>query len=131
MHNKFRDSKVIITLFIASLLSGFSTLSAAATVDLLVLYDNYSSNYFSGDPQTSMQSWVNQMNTAYQVSQVDVQLRLVGVRAHEETGSTMSDVLGNLRVDSGVIALRDQLGADFVSQLHQTGACGVGLCVSR
>ena len=87
----------------------------------MVLYDEYSRNYFSGDPETAMVSWVNQMNNVYEVSQVDIQLRLVGVRAHEESGSTMSAVLGNLRVDSDVIALRNELGADFVAQLHRTG----------
>lgn len=106
--------------------AGISSLATAATVDLLVLYDNYSSNYFGGNPQTAMNSWVNQMNSAYQNSQIDVQLRLVGVRHHEEAGADMSAVLGNLRVDSNAIALRDQLGADFVSYMHEKGACGVG-----
>ncbi len=98
----------------------------AATVDLLVLYDNYTRNYFGGDPQTAMNSWVNQMNAAYADSQIDVQLRLVGVRPMEQAGADMGAVLGNLRVNSAAIALRDQLGADFVSQLHEKGACGVG-----
>ena len=98
----------------------------AATVDLLVLYDNFSKNYFGGDPQTAMNSWVNQMNAAYADSQIDVQLRLVGVREMEQAGADMGAVLGNLRLNSAAIALRDQLGADFVSQLHQKGACGVG-----
>lgn len=113
------------------LLLGFSSLTIpssvnAATVDLLVLYDTYTKNYFGGDPQTAMNSWVNQMNAAYTDSQIDVQLRLVGVRPMEQTGADMGAVLGNLRVNSAAIALRDQLGADFVSQLHEKGACGVG-----
>lgn len=98
----------------------------AATVDLLVLYDTYSRNYFSGDPQTAMNNWVNQMNAAYRDSQVDIQLRLVGVRENNLGGADMGAVLGNLRVNANAIALRDQLGADFVSQLHERGACGVG-----
>lgn len=98
----------------------------AATVDLLVLYDAYSRNYFGGDPQTAMNNWVNQMNSAYAASQVDVQLRLVGVRELNPGGADMGAVLGNLRVNATAIALRDQLGADFVSQLHERGACGVG-----
>jgi hypothetical protein len=106
--------------------ASFSGVASAATVDLLVLYDNYSNNYFGGNPQTAMTDWVNQMNSAYQNSQIDVQLRLVGVRHHEETGADMGEVLGNLRVDSNVIALRDQLGADFVSYMHEKGACGIG-----
>lgn len=104
----------------------FTNVAQAATVDLLVLYDNYTKNYFGGDPQTAMNSWVNQMNAAYADSQIDVQLRLVGVREMEQAGADMGAVLGNLRVNNAAIALRDQLGADFVSQLHQKGACGVG-----
>lgn len=107
-----------------SLLS--SALVSAATVDLLVLYDTYSKNYFSGDPQTAMVSWVNQMNATYRDSQVDIQIRLVGVRPNENAGTTMNAVLSSIRTNAGIIALRDQLGADFVSQLHQTGSCGLG-----
>lgn len=98
----------------------------AATVDLLVLYDNFTKNYFGGDPQTAMNNWVNQINAAYADSQIDVQLRLVGVREMEQAGADMGAVLGNLRLNSAAVALRDQLGADFVTQLHQKGACGVG-----
>lgn len=103
-----------------------TTTAQAATVDLLILYDNFTKNYFGGDPQTAMNNWVNQINAAYIDSQIDVQLRLVGVREMEQAGADMGAVLGNLRVNNAAIALRDQLGADFVTQLHQKGACGVG-----
>src|SRR5690606_1356186 len=110
----------------ATVFSAFASMSQAATIDLLVLSDNYSRDYFGGDPQTAMNSWVNQMNAAYRDSQVDIQLRLVGVRHNEQNGATMSDVLGNLRLNNAMVSLRDQLGADFVSQLHRNGSCGVG-----
>ncbi len=99
----------------------------AVPVDLLVLYDTYSNNYFSNDPQTAMVSWVNQMNAAYKDSQVDIQLRLVGVRPNQEVGTNMTEVITNLLHDNNVVALRDRLGADFVTQLHQTGTCGIGV----
>ena len=98
----------------------------AATVDWLVLYDDYSNTYFNGDPQTAMNGWVAQMNNAYSSSGVDIQLRLVGVRRVAPSGSTMSEVLSNVRTNSTANSLRDELGADFVSQLHRTGSCGVG-----
>lgn len=98
----------------------------AATLDLLVLYDNYSSNYFGGNPQTAMVDWVNQINAAYKDSQVDIQLRLVGVRQSNVGGADMGAILNNVRQDAGTIALRDQLGADFVSYMHEKGACGIG-----
>lgn len=119
-----KTAKNIIFASIAS--CALANVVQAATVDLLVLYDNYSKNYFSGDPQTAMNSWVNQMNAAYADSQIDVQLRLVGVRHMEQVGNDMGAVLNNLRLNNSAVALRDQLGADFVSQLHERGACGVG-----
>ncbi|MES2675957.1 MAG: carbohydrate-binding protein [Pseudomonadota bacterium] len=115
-----------LTLVIMTSCSLSVGLVQAATVDLLVLYDTYSKNYFGGDPQTAMNSWVNQMNAAYRDSQVDIQIRLVGVRANEQPAADMGAVLGAVRLNSAIVALRDQLGADFVSQLHQKGSCGVG-----
>lgn len=106
--------------------TAFSTFASAATLDLLVVYDTHSKNYFGGDPNTAMINWVNQINAAYRDSQVDIQLRLVGVRENNQAGADQGAVLGNLRLNNTVIALRDQLGADFVAQLHQTGACGIG-----
>lgn len=121
---------ITVKKFISSLgvacLGMVSSLTYAATLDLLVVYDTPSANYFSGDVKTAMNNWVDQINAAYQASQVDIQLRLVGVALNEEPGANMSEVLGKLRVNSSVIALRDKLGADFVSQLHKTGSCGVG-----
>lgn len=112
-----------IVFFCVNFLSG---LAHAATLDLLVVYDSYTSNYYSGDVKTAMSGWVDQINAAYRDSQVDIQLRLVGVAQNDEAGADMGAVLGNLRLNKTVIALRDKLGADFVSQLHKTGACGVG-----
>lgn len=98
----------------------------AATVDLLVLYDEVSSTRLGGDPQTAMIGWVNDMNSALAGSKVDIQLRLVGVRAHEEVGDAQGTVLSNVRKNAAAIKLRDDLGADMVSYVHATGSCGVG-----
>lgn len=125
--NFHRLTKTAKHLLFAGLTSfTLASTTQAATVDLLVLYDNFTKNYFGGDPQTAMNNWVNQINAAYADSQIDVQLRLVGVREMEQAGADMGAVLGNLRLNSAAIALRDQLGADFVTQLHQKGACGIG-----
>ncbi|VUD68113.1 hypothetical protein TDB9533_03993 [Thalassocella blandensis] len=121
--SKIKRSLLALTFISAS---SISTLASAATVDLLILYDNYSSNYFGGNPQTAMNGWVNDMNAALANSQVDIKFRLVGVRHHEEDGADMGAVLGNLKDDAAAKSLRDELGADMVSQLHQKGACGVG-----
>ncbi|MCW7536909.1 RICIN domain-containing protein [Aquabacterium sp. A7-Y] len=97
----------------------------AVTLDLLVLYDSHTANHFKGQPQTAIRSWVEQVNTIYANSQVDVQLRLVGTQQHDAPGSDMGDVLSQLRRNSSIAAKRDQVGADFVTQLHRHGQCGV------
>lgn len=100
--------------------------SSAASVDLLVLYDTPSANYFNQQVETAMQNWVAQINNVYKDSNIDIQLRLVGAVAHEQPGADMSAVLTGLRQDTTAVNLRNQYGADFVTQLHQTGECGIG-----
>ena len=73
-----------------------------------------------------MKSWQDQINTMYKNSQVDLQLRVVGVEKHNETGTSMSRVLDNILRSSTVAEKRNRVGADFVTQLHETGNCGVG-----
>ena len=97
----------------------------AAEVDLLVLYDTHTATYFNQQVETAMQNWVAQINNVYIDSQIDLKIRLVGVVAHEEGGADMDAVLDNLRQDSSAISLRSKYGADFVTQLHQTGDCGL------
>ena len=62
---------------------------AAATVDLLVAYDDHSNNYFNGQVEAAMQNWVAQVNSIYAGSQVDLQLRLVGVMQRNLPGGSM------------------------------------------
>ncbi|HTF97112.1 MAG TPA: cellulose binding domain-containing protein [Cellvibrio sp.] len=98
----------------------------AATVDLLVLYDSHSANYFNQQVEAAMQNWVAQINNAYRDSNVDIQLRLAGAVPHEQAGADMNAVLTSLRTNTTAVNLRAQYGADFVTQLHQTGECGIG-----
>ena len=100
--------------------------SYAATVDFLVLYDSYSANYFNQQVETAMQNWVSQTNNMYKDSNIDIQLRLVAAVPHEQAGGDMDAVLTSLRVDTSAVNLRNQYGADFVTQLHRTGECGIG-----
>ena len=106
----------------------------AATVDLLVLYDGYSNDYFSGDVNTAMNGWVTTMNNAYRDSNVDIQLRLVGVKRYDYASSSMDAVLGAISKNgsstgseyNAITSLADQTGADMVSYLHKSGSCGIG-----
>ncbi|MFT7559823.1 MAG: hypothetical protein ACI93R_001738 [Flavobacteriales bacterium] len=105
----------------------FNFLTAeAADVDLLVTYDDHSGNHFGWQVDTAMQSWVAQINQIYRNTGVDINLRLAGTMHYNVSGVDMGEVLGKIRVDGAINARRDELGADFVSQLHVTGACGLG-----
>ncbi|WP_416397094.1 reprolysin-like metallopeptidase [Allohahella sp. A8] len=112
---------------------GFAVLPCAvqaATLDLLVLYDNESRSHF-GDPNTAIRNLVDQVNTFYSNSQIDLQVRLVGTMLHNPAGSDMSEVLRNITPpvspgSTGAIrAKRDEVGADYVAQIHRHGGCGV------
>jgi hypothetical protein len=94
---------------------------AMETLDVLVLYDTASQRHFNGQPATAARNWVDQTNTMYRNSRMNIQLRLVGVEAHNPSGSTMSQVLNAIRNDRQVRDRRDALGADFVAQC--SGLC--------
>lgn len=122
--NRNNSKKMLMKLASGCCLWLISQISMAVTVDILIAYDNHSSQYFAGNPGKAMHSWVTQANKAYTANQIDLQLRLVAVVAHEEDGVTTSDVLGNIRKDQTLIDLRTRYGVDFVIQLHRKGHCG-------
>lgn len=107
------------------LLGGTSSVQAER-VDLLIVYDTYTYNYFRSQPDTAIRNWVSQVNTMYQNSSIDIQLRLVGTLKRDIAGTTMEQVLPRLRTDTTVAAKRSALGADYVSMLSKTGNCGLG-----
>ncbi|WP_150304656.1 RICIN domain-containing protein [Pseudomonas saliphila] len=98
----------------------------AAQIDLLVLYDDYSASRMQGEPAVVMQAWQDQINTMYRNSQVDLQLRIVGVERNDFASGDMSQALTDVARSSAVAQIRDRVGADFVTQIHQSGNCGVG-----
>ncbi len=112
-------------LMVLALLTLATAPAQAQTVDLLILYDNWSATWFDGEPEIAMRNWVTQMNDMYANSQVDITLNLVGVRPNENDGDNMESVLRSVQSDVRVRQLRDELGADLVSQLHRSGTCGI------
>lgn len=118
--------KKYLTLFMGSAALASPLAVTAAEVDLLLLYDGATETRFGGQPAATLRSWVDQVNTIYRNSNVDIQLRLVGTVRHDPAGANMSEVLGNIRNNSWVRSKRDEYGADFVSQIHRLGSCGVG-----
>jgi peptidyl-Asp metalloendopeptidase len=123
----FKKIKHLSFLILIPLCLGVSTLAKAVTVDLLVLYDTEAKNYLNGNPDAAIRGWVSTMNSWYRDSNVDVQINLVGTRQREVSGNDMGPVLSTLKDDSNVASLRNQYGADFVSQVTQkaTNYCGI------
>lgn len=108
-------------------LASFSAVnSQAADVDLLVVYDDHSGNHFGWQVDAAMQNWVAQTNQIYRNTGVDINLRLAGTMHYNIGGADMGEVLGKIRVDGNINRKRDEVGADYVTQLHSTGACGLG-----
>ncbi len=121
--------KIIKRLLSSSLLSAsmlFSFQVSAANVDLLVVFDDHSRNHFNGQVAAAMRNWVAQTNQIYKNTGIDINLRLAGTMHHNTAGADMGQVLGNIRVNGAIARKRDEVGADFVTQLHRTGACGLG-----
>jgi len=125
LHSNFLSIRSVKKTLLASFMLATS-FCQAETVDILVLYDDYSKNKLGGDPETAMIGWINDMNSGLRNSQVDMQFRLVGVRHHEPSGDESKAVLNSITYGSRSNAIRDELGADIVSQLHKTGSCGRG-----
>ena len=131
MLNKF-SRFIRSTFFACSTLTAVS--ASAEVVDVLVLYTPEALTTRNGaDINARISSYIAYANTAYQNSQVNMQLRLVGsqlvnvpyTRVNEEN-------LANLSRDSSVAALREQTGADLVTLLNlrqeMSGGyiCGIG-----
>ncbi len=104
----------------------FSTSVNAKRIDVLVVYDTFAFNRFSQDVQTLLISWEEQINTFYSSSNIDIQMRIVGIRHRQWSTTDSSEVLNRLTDDNKVKNWRNELGADFVIALHDTGytVCG-------
>lgn len=109
-----------------------SASAKATVVDVMFLYDTYTEQYFGGSPSTAAYSWADQANGFYKASQVDIQIRVVGVLKFDLAGTDMGQVLNSYRTNAWVKQQRTALGADMVSYIHQSGNCGIGyFAVSR
>jgi hypothetical protein len=131
MLNKF--SRFIRSTFFAC--SAVTAASASAeVVDVLVLYTPEALTTRNGaDINARISSYIAYANTAYENSQVDMQLRLVGSQLINVPYQRVTEEnLSNLSRDSAVAALREQTGADLVTLLNlrqeMSGGyiCGIG-----
>lgn len=105
----------------------FSAVNVSAVeITLLVAYDDYTKNRFDNDVRAAMQSWVDGVNQIYETSQVDLQLKLAHIVNHNPVGEDMKEVLRNVLNAQTLKELRNQHKADFVTQVHKKGKCGLG-----
>jgi hypothetical protein len=117
--------KLYLALAVIALV-GVPQMASAVQIDVLVLYDDYSASRLGGEPAVVMRSWQDQINSFYRNSGIDLQMRMVAVERFNASGANMSSVVNTITASSEVAQMRNRVGADFVTQLHQTGSCGVG-----
>ncbi|MEA2694794.1 MAG: peptidyl-Asp metalloendopeptidase [Acidobacteriota bacterium] len=112
--------------------------SAPSTIDVLVLY-THPVLVALGSPdavRATIQDSIDMANTAYQNSNVNAHLRLVGLQElanFQKENGVSQDELEAFQPDSGVAALRRKTGADVVSLFVETmnDACGIGYIMNR
>ena len=127
MHRILKFKSINLTLggLITIIMSAIIVPAHAVTVDVLFLYDDYTNDYYNGSVATAAQSLVDQANGMYKASDVDIQLRAVGVLNYNISSTSMDVVLESYMTD-WVKQQRTDYGADFVSYMHESGKCGVG-----
>lgn len=131
MLNKF--SRFIRSTFFACSAVAAATASAEV-VDVLVLYTPGALTTRNGaDINARISSYIAYANTAYENSQINMQLRLVGSQLIDVPYERVNEEnLSSLSRDLAVAALREQTGADLVTLLNlrqeMSGGyiCGIG-----
>lgn len=121
-----RSASPLLTAILGTGMLASAAAAQAATMDVLVVYDSGAKSQLGGEPSTVARSWVNQINSYYANSKVDIKLNLVGTSYHSESGSSVTDLITNLQKDSSVRSKRDSLGADFVVMMSDKANCGIG-----
>lgn len=104
--------------------------AASNQVDIMFVYTPQAAQW-AGNIQTRLNQYIAQSNQAYQVSGVDIALRMVhSVQSSNQAYYyTNNNALNQITYyDGAVHALRDDHGADFVGLLNMSpgGLCGLG-----
>ena len=99
------------------------------TVDVLAIYSDGANNKYNGDAESRIRHLISVTNNIYKDSNVDIQLNLVHMQQYDMDDSARSNtILGQIRRDQTIQALRDEHGADEVVIYRPyagDGACGV------
>lgn len=130
---KLKKLSALISAAGLAALSLASPVSATEIVDVLVLYTPAAQGTRNGaDMDARISSYIAYTNRAYESSQVDMRLRLVGTRQMNAYGTVTESNLDGLRRDATVARLRRETGADLVTMLNLRQqvsggyVCGIG-----
>jgi hypothetical protein len=112
--------------------------SAPSTIDVLVLY-THPVLLALGSPEAvrvTVQDSIDITNTAYENSQINARVRLVGLQelaSFQKENGISEDELEAFQPDPEVAALRRKVGADVVSLFVESmnDACGIGYVMDR
>ena len=108
--------KILATTLVAVFTSALaSQASFAATVDVLVIYNNETYNHYDGSPETAITNMVATANTYFDRSNIDVQLNLVGPIRVEIPHA--QETLSGVRSFPAVETLRNALNPDITTYL--------------
>lgn len=104
-------------------------MDAPGCIDVMALYTPQAAAAAGGTAaiEAEIQAAVDEANTAHMDSWAETRFRLVHTAeaTYNDSGSISSD-LGWVRNNAGVGTLRDQVAADMVSLVVNTGGCGIG-----
>lgn len=107
--------------------SVFSASIQAAEVDVAIIYDDATKEYYNGSPSTAIIAMVDQANTYLANSQVDIQLKIVATENMNLILDQEDKELSDFRKNTQVKALREKSGADFVTFISDSfSGCGIG-----
>lgn len=116
-------SRLVVSSAFAFAAPFISVTAHAVEVDVAVVYDDETNEYYEGSTSTAIIAMVDQANTYLANSNVDIQLNLVATENINVDGD-----LGTFRKDTEVNALRESSGADFMTLISNSfgSGCGIG-----
>jgi hypothetical protein len=127
--------RLLFIIFACLLHPCVASAASITLLDIFVVYDKTSENYFKSEVSTAMENWISQLNTINANSGADIRWRLVGVapaNIQRNEKYFISEeypdyVLSHLAANDEVKSLRQKAGADFVvylTSLSDSNICG-------
>jgi hypothetical protein len=107
----------------------FAVESTSVTLDTLIIYSQGAETLYNGDVETRINYLVESTNKIYKDSGLNVTLNPVKIQQYQmDDTATSGTVLSDIRQDSEIQRIRDEVGADNVviyRPYANDGACGL------